>query len=289
MKKIFSFAAICALLVACNGNKGDEPVVEFPQGNNAGKVSFSLESQPVVNGSKIASIDHFGNGSYVAYGYEFTPLQTKGAAQKTFIGRFTVTGDVYSYTGDLKGGSMVKQPGGVVSFTGTDGNKVSGSFSGYTIPSNAVEKALCGAHWKLSSIKAQLKGKNVSLNFNDKSGINPNDVENVAKEINRKGGDIPMDKVTGYYIKAISLNLNPNKVIVEFTQKPAMEGVWTPVLTTKSFTYQLNANLDGKLFDAEASGTFALEDNDNTLVLTMTAKSGSDLEGEITIKAKKIN
>lgn len=286
MKKIFSFAAICALLVACNGNKGDEPVVDFPQGNNAGKASFALESQPFVNGNKISSIDHYGNGSYKGVGYASAPLQTKGVAEKTFIGRFTVTGDVYSYTGDLKGGSMVKQPGGVVSFTGTDGNKSNGNFSGFTIPSDPSSAILCGAHWKLSSIKATLKGKNVSLNFNDKSGINPNDVEKVAEEINAKGGEIPMDKVSGYYIKAISLNVSPDVVIVEFTNKPSIEGTWKPV--NKTFTYSLNADLDGKLFDADAAGTFDFEDNNNTLVLTMNAKASSSLEGTITIKAKRI-
>lgn len=298
MKKFFSFAAICALLISCGNKDHADVVVDNPQADNAGNVVFNTGNPKIqVGGSNVTvnSINHFANGSYVAEGFVGAPLMTKGAVEQKLVGRFlgdAVSG-TYTYTsGDLSGCSLVKQPGGGLVFTDAKGGKTSGSgsFTPGTPATDPIEVALTGAHWKLTSIDAKVKDKNVKVNFNDKDGINPNDVEKVAEYINKKGADIPMEKVRGYYIKSISLNPAPaNSVIVEFENGvKAIEGSWLPNIKAKTFSYSLNASLDGQLFDAEASGKFDFESNNSILVLTMTAKSDSGL-ADIIIRAKKIN
>lgn len=291
MKKILAFATILAVLVACNG-KNDPIVKDNVQAENAGTVVFAAGNQPVVNkdGNSVllSRINHFPNGDFVANGTVSGPAQTKNSLMKNLVGHFSVSDGVYTYSGDLSGATLTKKEGKVV--FSKDGVTKDGNFTPSTLPSDATLKALSGAHWKLSYIEGKLKNKDVSVNFTDKDGINPNDVESMAKYLNGKGADIPMSKVEGCYIKSISLNVNPNAIIIEFVdpQKAPLEGAWTPDLLKKSFTYSLSAELDGKLFDGEASGTFELADNNNTLIIKMSAKASSDLAGDITIKAKKI-
>ncbi|MBR4775596.1 MAG: hypothetical protein IK008_05825 [Bacteroidales bacterium] len=291
MKKFFSFAAICALLISCGNKNNAEVVVDNPQKDNSGLVVFNTGNPQVeVGDSKkvtLNSINHFPNGSYVGEG-----VQTKVVGEKV-VGRFVASDGVYQYTsGELAGCTLTRGNGGALEFTDPKGGKTSGNgtFTPGAPASDPVEVALTGAHWKLSSIEAKVKDKNIKVNFNDKDGINPNDVEKVAEYINKKGANIPMDKVKGYYIKSISLNPAPaNSIIVEFEGNvKAIEGTWAPLIKSKTFSYQLNASLDGQLFDAEASGSFDFEDNYQTLVLTMNAKSDSGI-ADIIIKAKKIN
>lgn len=290
MKKLFSFAAVLAVLVACNNGKNEPaPVKDNPQAEYAGTVTFE-GTKPVVNNGgdavSINSLTHFPNGDYAATGFVTGPAQTKSALVKRLVGRFTVSSGVYKYSGDLNGATLTIE-GGKVAFK--IGNITgSGDFVPSTPNSNPITNALCAAHWKLSYIEAKVKDKNVSVIITDKDGINPNDVEKVAEYINKKGADIPMDKVRGYYIKSIGLSVDPSTIIVEFENgKPTIEGEWSPNVLAKSFTYSLNAELDGQLFDGEASGTFDFADNYNTLIIKMTAKNSSGL-ADIIIKAKKI-
>lgn len=298
MKKFFSFAAICALLISCGNKDNAEVVVDNPQADNAGLVVFNTGNPQVKKGESnvlVNSINHFSNGSYVGEGVIGGALMTKAPVETKLVGRFVADAGTGTYTytsGDLAGCTLIKQPGGSLLFTDPDGGKTNGSgtFTPGAPATDPVEVALTGAHWKLSSIDAKVKDKNISVNFNDKDGINPNDVEKVAEYINKKGAKIPMEKVAGYYIKSISLNPAPaNSIIVEFegNVKP-IEGTWAPVIKSKTFSYKLNASLDGQLFDAEASGKFDFENNYQTLVLTMNAKADSGI-ADIIIKAKKIN
>lgn len=295
MKKFFSFAAICALLISCGNKDNAEVVVDNPQSDNAGLVVFNTGNPQVKKGESdvlVNSINHFSNGSYVGEGVIGGALMTKAPVETKLVGRFVASDGVYTYTsGDLAGCTLTRGNGNVLEFTDPKGGKTNGSgtFTPGAPATDPVEVALTGAHWVLSSIDAKVKDKNISVNFNDKDGINPNDVEKVAEYINKKGAKIPMDKVQGYYIKSISLNPAPaNSVIVEFTGKDAIEGTWAPVIKSKTFSYKLNASLDGQLFDAEASGKFDFENNYQTLVLTMNAKADSGI-ADIIIKAKKIN
>lgn len=296
MKKFFSFAAICALLISCGNKDNAEVVVDNPQADDAGLVVLTSNKPNVNVGESVVqinSINHFSNGSYVAEGWIGGALMTKGAIEKTIVGRFIASEGVYTYkSGDLAGCVLTRLPDNVFEFKNNNGGKTSGggTFTPSAPVTDPVEVALTGAHWKLSSIDAKVKDKNILVNFNDKDGINPNDVEKVAEYINKKGAKIPMEKVQGYYIKSISLNPAPaNSIIVEFEGNvKAIEGTWTPNIKGKTFEYKLNANLDGQLFDAEASGKFDFENNYKTLVLTMNAKSDSGI-ADIIIKAKKIN
>ena len=291
MKKIFSFAAIIALLVSCNGKNDPAVIDNLPQQENAGKLVFT-SGQPQVSSLKVNSINHYANGTYEADAWIVNPARTKGSAETKTVGRFVASDGVYQYEGGgLDGCSLTWKSGGVIEFTNKDkvtstGN---GNFNPFTPPTNPTEIALVGAHWKLSSIVGKISGKDIKISYNDQRGINPNDVENVAKDINAIAEKelIPMKDVQGYYIKAISLNLNPNKIIVEFTAKDPYEGNWTPDLKGNAFSYQLNAKLDNELFSADAQGTYELANNNNTLILTMTAKNESGL-ANIVITCKKI-
>ena len=294
MKKILSFAAVVEAFVACNGNSPEAPVVDYPQKDNAGVVEFPANKPQLKLGEKtflVSRIDHFANGIYEGVGYEdiIATVGKRKSSVNTFIGRYEAKDGVYSYTsGEFKGGKLIKKADDKFDFSfGSESGSVSGSFTPATTPSNPAVSALCAAHWKLTYIEAKVKDKNVSVNFTDQSGINPNDVEKVAEYINKKGASIPMDKVEGYYIKAISLS--ETKVVVEFENgKPSIIGTWKPVLAAQTFSYVLDAELDGELFDAEGSGKFELANNNSTLILTMTAKNDSGL-ADIIIKAKKVN
>ena len=292
MKKIFFFAAISALLVSCGGKNNADVIEEYPEGNNSGVVVFT--EKPAVPLSQesdllLGSLDLMGNSTYLGKGTE----SFKSAAVRVVVGRYNTSSDgTYNFTtGPLAGGKLVKKGN---SFKFTFGSKEitgSGSFTPSSTPSDPIVKALCGAHWKLSFIEAKLKDKNASVTFSDNGhSIDPNNVEKVSEYINEKAGKelIPMSKVAGYEIAAISLSANPYKICVEFKNgKDPFEGTWTPV-TSKTFTYSLNdVVLDGELFSAEASGSFDFEDNNNTLVIKMAAKSTSGL-ADIIIKAKKI-
>lgn len=301
MKKILSIAAVCALLVACNGkNNVDEPVVDYPQQENAGAVVFTANNPQVNVGdqsARLEKINHYANGIYeadAAMGVANPPqVGKRNLSVQKLIGRFVASAGSYSYTsGPLVGGTLTKMGDGSFNFNfGNKSGSASGTFTPNPKPTDPVASALCGAHWKLSSIVGKVKSKNIKLSYNDLRGINPNNVEAVAQDINTLAGEeiIPMKKVSGYVIKAISLNLNPNKVIVEFEDgKDPIEGTWDAGLVAKSFSYNLNADLDGQLFDADGSGSFDFADNNNTLIITMTVKSSSDI-ADIIIKAKKVN
>lgn len=298
MKKIFSFAAICALLVSCGGNNNADVVVDNPQGDNAGQVAFNTNNPNLNAGGKdlqLNNIQHFGNGHYMGEGIPVGGAMspTKGSLVQKITGRYTAADLKYEYLdGDLAGCTLILDKDNVFKFKNRNGNESSGNstFTPAVTPTDIKLKALTGAHWKLSSIEAKVKGKNLKLKINGVGNSpDPNNVEKVAKYLNENGANIPLDKVTGYVIKSISLNVSPvNSIIVEFENgMKSIEGSWNPDTKNMTFSYVLNANLDGKLFDAEATGAFSFEDNYNTLVVNVDAKAASDM-AEITIKAKKI-
>lgn len=307
MKKIISFAAICALLISCGGNNKNDAVVvrDYPQEEHSGKVVFD-EDKPILpapgeNNKKfeVQTIDHYANGDYRSTGVlhdQSLSVALMKSDLSVSVGRFTVSSDgFFSYSGGvLDKARILFHEGGNFEFRDPDGNTYNGNGSVVTPADNPTDskiKALAGAHWILTDIEATVKGKNITVNFTDKDGINPNDVEKVAEYINKKGASIDLEKVAGYYIKSISLNVSPSKtIIVEFLNgKKAIEGTWAPVLTTNpmTFSYSFNAELDGKLFDAEASGSFEFGSDYKTIVVKVNAKAAAEV-ADIVIKAKKI-
>ena len=301
MKKILSFAAFCALLVSCGGNNAETTIQNFPEQKVAGKTEFVENQEPELplqdyeTNIIVTSIEHMGNGTYLAEGYE----TAKALHRIVVTGRFSSeidgsTTTIKYLTGPLAGITLVKENSSY-HFTYSGGDVTApGTFTPTPTPTDPVLAALCGARWKFSYIEAKVPSHNVSLSFNADSpnSINPNDVEKIAQYINEKAESevIPMKSVSGYYVKSISLSpAEPDYTIcVEFENgKEPVKGSWTPTIKEKTFEYHLDQELDGKLFEADANGTFDFENNYNTLVLKMTAKAEAEV-ADIIIKAKKI-
>lgn len=298
MKKAFYFAAACLMAIAC-GNKNNADVPEPPYAEAAGQIILEdAVSLPVPLADEeefhLKEVYFFSNDSYLGKGY--VPLKnpqvnamTKGSltVERNVYGHYTMKDKVYTFKdGDIKNIKLeIKDNGKFIISEGSKQTEVKGTFTPTTPPSTPDEKAIC-AKWKISEIVAKIPSRSIDVNFTDKQGINPNDVEAIANYINGKvAGTIDMKKVEGYYISEISLS--QDKVAVEFTTKKAIGGDWKPNLSTRTFSYTLDTTLDGKLFQGSATGSFDFKDGGNTLVITINAKAGSDA-ANIVITAKRV-
>lgn len=296
MKKILSFAAVCALLISCGGkNNADAPIQDFSEGESAGGALFN-EEKPTLpltsqTGLKLDSMELQGNETYLGIGEE----TVKGSKTIAVTGRFSTSqdGTINFTTGPLAGGKLIRN-GNLFKFIfGTQEIVVNGTFTPTPVPTDPILVALCGAHWKFSSIKVTAPKYGIDVSFSDNGhSIDPNDIEAIAQYVNEKADKevIPMSKVSGYKVKAISLSPAPkNTVCVEFENNvDPIYGTWDPsAIKSGNFSYHMAATLDGQLFSADANGTFSLENNNNILVLNLAAKSGSDI-ANLVIKAKKI-
>lgn len=298
MKKAFYFAAACLMAIAC-GNKNNADVPEPPYVEAAGQIILEDEvflPLPLSDEEEfhLKEVYFFSNDSYLGKGY--VPLNnpqanamTKGSltVERNVYGHYTMKDKVYTFKdGDIKNIKLeIKDNNKFIISEGSKQTEVKGTFTPATPPSTPDEKAIC-AKWKISEIVAKIPSKSIDVNFTDKQGINPNDVEAIANYINGKAPQtIDMKKVEGYYISEISLS--QTKVAVEFTTKPAIGGDWKPNLSTRTFSYTLDTTLDGKLFQGSATGSFDFKDGGNTLVITINAKAGSD-SANIVITAKRV-
>lgn len=299
MKKAFYFAAACLMAIAC-GNKNNADVPEPPYAEAAGEIKLEDDVLPPIllddeEEFYLKEVYFFANNSYLGKGN--VPLKnpqvnamTKGSlmVERNVYGHYSMKDKVYTFKdGDIKNFKLEIKDN--KNFIVTEGNstpiEVKGTFTPTTPPSTPDEKAIC-AKWKISEIVAKIPSKSIDVNFTDKQGINPNDVEAIANYINGKAPQtINMKDVEGYYISEISLS--QTKVAVEFTTKKAIGGDWKPNLSTRTFSYTLDTTLDGKLFQGSATGSFDFKDGGNTLVITINAKAGSD-SANIVITAKRV-
>ena len=298
MKKAFYFAAACLMAIAC-GNKNNADVPEPPYAEAAGQIILEDEvllPAPLADEEEfhLKEVYFFSNDSYLGKGY--VPLKnpqvnamTKGSltVERNVYGHYTMKDKVYTFKdGDIKNIKLeIKDNGKFIISEGSKQTEVKGTFTPTTPPSTPDEKAI-SAKWKISEIVATIPSRSIDVNFTDKQGINPNDVEAIANYINGKAPQtIDMKKVEGYYISEISLS--QTKVAIEFTTKPAIGGDWKPNLSTRTFSYTLDTTVDGKLFQGSATGSFDFKDGGNTLVITINAKAGSE-SANITITAKRV-
>lgn len=288
MKKILIAAVAALAAISCgNGSKNNAEVPAAKQEANAGVVNIT--GTPVETNLKsgvqiqIQKIEFMREGEYVGTGIEVL----KGTAPTHyFSGTYTKSGDVFHLSGDFNGTVTVN--GNQITFDPSDGDPTTteGGFTQTPAPTNPLEQALF-VNWKISVLEAVIERPSVKHKF---TGKDASDLGAIAAFINANQSQVvlDMDVYSKYVISTISLSPAPEKTVKVSFADPQIEpivGTWSGLdLTKQSFSYKLDADVDGTLFTAEANGSFAFSADFNTVTITLNVTS-EEMSGKIVITA----
>lgn len=289
MKKILFVAAIAAAAISCGNNKTAPEVPAAKQEAHAGVVEITgtpVETR-LQSGSSICiqKIEFMRDGQYVGQGYE----NLKGdVPTHYFSGTYTVNGEEFHLTGDFS--CKIKVNGQEITFTlpsSSDPIVSSGSFTETPPPTTDAEKALF-VNWKLTKLEVLIEKPSVKHKF---SGEDASKLGVIADFINKNQSEVELDLETFNKYVISTISLSPKSVVVNFTN-PAIEpivGTWLGSgidITKQTFKYKLDAEMDGKLFNAEATGSFAFDSSFTTVTITLNVES-NEMNGKIVITAAK--
>lgn len=288
MKKILLAAAAALAVISC-GNKGGVEIAPARQESNAGviKVTGKPVEASLKSGVKIQiqKIEFMREGEYVGQGVEVAKAT---GDTHYFSGTFTKVGDDFQLGGDFSGKINVNGNKITFSLTGEEPTTTDGGFTQTPPPTDPTEQALF-VNWKISMLEVIIDKPSVKHKF---TGADASNLGAIAKYINDNQSEVKLDLdlFNQYVISTISLSQAPEKTIKVSFADPKVEpivGTWSGLnLTQQSFTYKLDAQLDGQLFTAEASGSFAFSNDYKTVTITLNVKS-DDMNGKISITANK--
>jgi len=285
MKKILFAAAIAALAISC-GKKAPE-IAPAKQEAHAGTVEITgtpiqtqLKSGVHVN---ITQIEFMRDGVYIGQGYEDVKAETP---IHYFSGTFTVNGEEFILSGDFS--CKIKVNGKDITFT-LPGSEVtsSGTFTETPPPTTDIEKALF-VNWKISQLEVAIDRPSISHKF---TGAQASNMGTIAEFVNANQKQVELDVETFQKYVISTISLSSKSVVINFTdpQIEPITGKWLGSgisITNQTFKYKLNAEMDGKLFEAEASGSFTFSSDFNTVTITLNVES-NEMNGKIIITATK--
>lgn len=287
MKKILYSVAAALAVVACGGkNNVEVPAAKQEAHACVVEVTGTPVETRLPSGYTIAiqKIEFMRDGYYLGQGIE---ILKSDASVHYFSGTYTVSGEEYHLSGDFSGNVKIEDTNLTFKPAGEDPVVTSGTHTVTTPPTNPVEQALF-VNWKIKSLEAVIDRPAVKHKF---IGSDASDLGAIASYINEKQSQVQLDLETFSKYIISTICLSPNSVMVNFTDQTIepIIGNWQGSgidITTQTFKYKLNAELDGKLFQTEASGSFAFNSDFTTVTITLEVES-EDLSGKIIITADK--
>ena len=309
MKKFFSLAALCALIVSCNNSGANEDAIPvLPNEEHAIEIIVdegqAVNSTPIVEKDEqsveLKKLELLPNGSWVAEGqvklFAGAPIRPYGTPKPVILtGLYTFANDIYTLIGDIQATIKIREDG-KMEFQVKGGSLVISGCSHNPIHVNSDNERALFRKWRITSIRGKAKG--ASFGYSDNKEPNPNDIPAVIADIKIMAPEVDFseaeEKVAGYYLDYISLS--PNKTIfVKFSstkygiEKESIKGSLPELdLKNNTFSYKFDKELDGKLFEGEAKGSYSFENHNKNLVIKINAKAGNEI-AEVTIKAKRID
>ncbi len=259
MKKVLFLSLTLPLLFACN-KADDSTSFDTPTYAEASAkvvinepLNLSIGNDEVV----LQEINFMRSGRYVIEGIA---APSKSVDEKYYgYGTFTVNGNTYTLSGDVKLTVTVGDKTITVS-----GNTVSATTTHTEIPAGGTQDNISRT-WKLDHVILEFKALGGRARYTSISGI-VDDI--VAHKI-----DIDADmkaRILEHEIKEITVDAGV--ICVSFTKAAPFKGTFN-IGNGTTFTYSFKGtDMEGDLFEAEASGK--VEFKDGKAVISLSVKTG---------------